>query len=437
MEKRIISMLLIVSMLCGLCACGKTASANEMKLVKTEGAARVTDEKRVEQRIQENMNLYSGYGVRTEEHSFAWMNLDFVKLLKLNESSNAVLEKDGRKLTVVLQSGDMFFCVLEELEKDESLTLETGNMSMAIRGTCGIVRVLSDRESLLVLLEGKVTVSDTAGTVRQDVETGQVLNLYVEDDGTANLTLREIRSDDILDFAREYIDEDTRIQEKIEDGGGTLDFSSELNALFPEPRQFLNLTNEQAMVFYSEVIENARNTLLNMRNSDDLTHHLHWGEFEGMLASAEWSYALYDVNKDGAPELLFGRLYNSEFLIEDCWTTNGTEARRVTERYLAGGLVITANGCIVEYRDPLIYVDWWYSFIDPFYRNQAYHDIAHIEAVIDPLHPDSFVYNFTAGGWYSPRTTLLENATKEELLAFIDENCPRIPEASLDWQPLA
>ena len=115
MEKRIICILLIVSMLCGLCACGKTASASEMKLVKTEGSAHVSDENRVEQSIQENMNLYNGYGVGTEEHSFAWMNLDLVKLLKLNESSNAVLEKDGRKLKIVLQSGDMFFCVLEEL----------------------------------------------------------------------------------------------------------------------------------------------------------------------------------------------------------------------------------------------------------------------------------------------------------------------------------
>ena len=435
MKKRIISMLLVVSMLCGLCACGKTASANEMKLVKTEGAARVTDEKRVEQRIQENMNLYSGYGVRTEEHSFAWMNLDFVKLLKLNESSNAVLEKDGRKLKVVLQSGDMFFCVLEELEKDESLTLETGNISMAIRGTCGIVRVLSDRESQLVLLEGKVTVTDTAGTVRQEVETGQVLNLYTEDDGTASVTLREVRSGDILDFAREYIGEDIRIQDKIQSGGGTVDFPEE------EPVPVTSLTEEQAMEVYADVIACAK--ALNAGSYDpEAGYAVHSGNVKKVLGQwsenyeVKWQYVIYDVNHDDFPELLMGftgkTTYRDGMRIQGCWTTDGT-----TPIFILAGkeyLEITSNGYVVNcwntYANAIIIDNWdvYPISTDPnwkYYENCA-----------------AYVRTVSASGWPNMEPVLVSIGGDEyqqdnvEYQTFANELYPFIPAESLDWHPL-
>ena len=430
MKSRLVSIVLAAAMLAGLCACRKT-TANEMKLLRTEGAAHVSDENRVEQKIRENMNLYTGYEIGTEESSFAWINLDSVKLLTLNESSDAVLEKDGRKLRVVLQSGDMFFCVLEDLGDDEALELKTGNMSMAIRGTCGIVRVLSERESQLVLLEGKVTVSDTAGMVRQDVETGQVLNLYVKDDGTASLTLREIRSDDILDFAREYIDEDTQIQEKIEDGGGTVDYTDMEVYPSTEPHPVIQLTEAQAMEIYADVIETARDALQKKRSGKDIQHS--HPDFPFIYVNAEWLYTLYDVNLDGAPELLIGRTDEAHTgtILTDCWTTDGITPIRVKETYLSSGyLEITANGYLVEYRG-IAFNDWWYCSIDPFGKHSAYHEKAHLWAIGDISHPESCLYT------YEDNRALLDNATEAEYQAFIDAYYPRVPIDSLSWHSLA
>lgn len=466
MEKRIISMLLIVSMLCSLCACGKSASANEMKLVKTEGTAHVSDDKQQEQSIHENMNLYDGYLVGTAENSFAWMNLDFVKLLKLNESSNAVLEKDGRKLKVVLQSGDMFFCVLEELEKDESLTLETGNMSMAIRGTCGIVRVLSGRESQLVLLEGKVTVTDTAGMVRQDVETGQVLNLYVEDDRTANLTLREIRSDDILDFAREYIYEDTRIQDKIQSGGGTT------AGILPsyEAGGLTEPTGAEAVEVYGSLLECYRKMLAGETSvsfdggyvSFDDGHSESLFSYDASLVSVtsynyancpqyqgdaangitaedtaalqNWQYAFYDFNSDGFPELLIAdSTLEDGYGIRTCWTTDGYQVMEVCNAMDNSTLRFTTNGYCEVYR-PHTYGDtadgWTFYLIHPYpgvgYTYEAsatcYYDTGKIWRCM-----------ITSG---FENTVLLDTEDVSEFKAYIQGHYPLIVDTSFSWQPL-
>lgn len=77
------------------------------------------------------MNLYDGYQIGTETESYAWINLDAVKLLEMDEDSQIHLEKEDRHLKIQLDHGDLFFCVTEKLEKDESL-----EFTFQIRQTC-------------------------------------------------------------------------------------------------------------------------------------------------------------------------------------------------------------------------------------------------------------------------------------------------------------
>ena len=96
--KRIWSLMLAVSLL--LTACGSsaepseetTAEASVMQLMKAEGSVGVLDDGGKDISIMERMNLYSGYQIGTESESYAWINLDHVKLIKMDESSDAELQ---------------------------------------------------------------------------------------------------------------------------------------------------------------------------------------------------------------------------------------------------------------------------------------------------------------------------------------------------------
>lgn len=125
--------------------------------------------------LRDNMRLYNGYHVGTEDASYAWFNLDSTKLSKLDEVSEMELRKSGKKLELLLNSGDLFFNVTEPLASDETLNIHTSTMVAGIRGTCGWVRVIDQWRSRLYVLEGRVecTVTDpVTGQTKTTVLTG-------------------------------------------------------------------------------------------------------------------------------------------------------------------------------------------------------------------------------------------------------------------------
>ena len=158
--RRGIALLLSLSLALGCAGCGSTdstgmsASAATMFLRKTEGAVTVSDAEGQSIEPAENLGLYSGYGMGTEAESFAWIDLDKVKLAKLDEYSEAAISKDGKNLSIEIQSGSLFFNVTEPLADDETMEIRTSSMMVGIRGTCGWVT-----ENTAALLEGTVTVT--------------------------------------------------------------------------------------------------------------------------------------------------------------------------------------------------------------------------------------------------------------------------------------
>ncbi len=134
----------------------ESAEAATIQLMKIEGDVSVSNSGKRNLSIIENMKLYNGYQTSTEEASYAWINLDSEKLTKQDAVSETEIRKSGKKLEILLKSGNLFFDVTEPLEEEEILNIRTSTMVMGIRGTCGWVKVLDRWTSEVYILEGTV-----------------------------------------------------------------------------------------------------------------------------------------------------------------------------------------------------------------------------------------------------------------------------------------
>lgn len=169
-------LLIALSML--LAACGN-GSATSMRLKKAEGTVQVKDNKNKDLEARADLGLYSGYGVTTKKESYAWVELDSVKLAKLDASSKIGIEKKGKDLTIQLREGNVFFNITEPLKDNETMTIRTATMAVGIRGTSGWIENPEDKSARIYLLEGKVKCdSDKKST---DVAAGEMA--FVGEDG--------------------------------------------------------------------------------------------------------------------------------------------------------------------------------------------------------------------------------------------------------------
>ncbi len=159
--KRIISILLILLMLAGLATpvYAADATASTMRLSETEGSVTVENASGKELTLRDNLRLYNGYSIATEQESYAYISLDKSKAAKLDASSAAEVSKSGKKLELNVTAGSLMFNVPVSLEADESMNIRTSSMVAGIRGTSGWVHVLGRYTTRVSVLEGSVTVS--------------------------------------------------------------------------------------------------------------------------------------------------------------------------------------------------------------------------------------------------------------------------------------
>ena len=205
MKRQILALTVAVCLLLAACtllaSCGSRTEAATMHLRKTEGTVGVSDGEGKDLEPRENLGLYSGYGVDTRAESYAWVNLDSVKLTKLDQNSKIEIVKEDRHLTIEVKSGNLFFDVTEPLAEDESLDIRTSTMAVGIRGTCGWVEVPDPEHMTLGLLGG--TVECTAGTETVSVSAGEMA--VMASDGTVQVT--ELSQEDIPAFVLTELDE--------------------------------------------------------------------------------------------------------------------------------------------------------------------------------------------------------------------------------------
>lgn len=142
-------------MFCGLStpayAANKT-KATTLRLEKTTGTVTVTNASGKSVKTSDGSKLYSGYSVATGDSSYAWISLDDNTVIKTDTNTTVTVKQSGKKLEVMLESGDLFFNVSKPVANDSSLNIRTSNMSTGIRGTSGHVFVRQQTSEVPILL---------------------------------------------------------------------------------------------------------------------------------------------------------------------------------------------------------------------------------------------------------------------------------------------
>lgn len=220
-------------------ACGsEDTSATTMHLMKATGTVEVCDAKGKDVAIAEPLKLYSGYQLDTQEESYAWINLDDVKLTKMDAESEVEIRKQGNMLDIHVKSGSLFFHVSEPLKEDESLNIRTSTTSIGIRGTCGWVTVNEHGHLKLYLLEGTVIYTfedpDTHETQSVEVTAGQIAEPIDVGNGTFEVIIDFPFVIQIPPFVWEEVD-GTSLTEELEALGIWADYESDKNSVSGTP----------------------------------------------------------------------------------------------------------------------------------------------------------------------------------------------------------
>lgn len=215
------ALLLAVGVL--LSACGQKEAAASMHLVKAEGKVEVSDKEGKDIGVVERLGLYSGYQVGTQNASYAWIDLDEVKLAKMDEESEIEIQKEGKELTASVKSGSLFFHVEEPLAEDETFDIRYSTMVVGIRGTCGWVEVRDEEHMLVYILEGTVEGSVTAleggETKTEPVTAGERAELFASD-GQAGIRVEKFKESDIPAFVLEELLGDEALNHKVSEASG-------------------------------------------------------------------------------------------------------------------------------------------------------------------------------------------------------------------------
>lgn len=219
--------LMCIAVVFACTACVNPNIASTIALTKTEGELEIIDRRGKDVLPKEDLHLFDGYMMATHTLSYAWMDLDRERLVKMDQESQIEVQKERKKLEIVVQSGSLFFHIAKPLEEDESLDIRTSSMMVGIRGTCGWVEVVNDEGIMRVyLLEGKVECS-TAD--RQEMVQAGEMAVLTED---GEVSVSPFTAQDIPDFVMEEIQEDEDLREAVEE----LDLpeEDEVNPLEPD-----------------------------------------------------------------------------------------------------------------------------------------------------------------------------------------------------------
>ncbi len=220
-HRRCLLLLFAVVFLCTSCRNLRVAAT--IALTKVEGELELIDRRGKDVLPKENLHLFDGSIMATHKQSYAWMNLDSKRLVKLDQESQMEIRKNRKKLEIVMQYGSLFFNIEKPLEKDESLDIRTSSMMVGIRGTCGWVTVEDETLLHVYLLKGKVecSVFDKEGNVlaSEILTAGQAARLALDGDIASITVTKEFDIQDIPDFVMEEIEGNEELMKTIQKQG--------------------------------------------------------------------------------------------------------------------------------------------------------------------------------------------------------------------------
>lgn len=193
------------------------ANANGMKLTSFIGNLHLMNESETEEDVYEGRLLSDGDIMETENASYAWMDLDQSIDLKMDESSETVVTRAKGKMHIEVSKGNLFFCV-QKMKANESLDFQLSNSVCSIQGTTGVLEIISQKVSHLLLLEGEVHGKGSDGT-EFIARTGDLISITTLDHDKCQIEARAIKDEDIPAFVWDEM-EKPEILAKIQAGGG-------------------------------------------------------------------------------------------------------------------------------------------------------------------------------------------------------------------------
>ena len=195
-----------------------------MRLSKAQGTVAVFDTANKPQKAFSNMKLLSGNNIATSASSYAWINLDDTKLVKMDALSKVNVTSTGKNHVVDVASGKAFIDVTKNLEKDESLIIRTAGVAASInKGTFAEISV-ENGNTTIVALDGKIDC------VVADVVTGQLKSVEalagkkVEVKPTASgisVATKPAKKSDISGFSKLQIAQDSVLKDRIIKASGS------------------------------------------------------------------------------------------------------------------------------------------------------------------------------------------------------------------------
>lgn len=227
--KSLLSLAVAGSMCLGIISPAVAAdTATTIQVTETEGTVSVTNSRGRSLTLSENMRLYNGYQVTTQESSYAWLNLDDSKLAKEDAASVVEIRKDGKKLELLVSSGNLYFNVTKPLDSDETLNIRTSSMVTGVRGTCGWVESVDSGHSQVYVLEGtlecQVTDPVSGQSKTATLRSGEVGNFYVYTQAQGGeycgVTTEKFSEDAISGFVLMELAEDSALCGQIQAASG-------------------------------------------------------------------------------------------------------------------------------------------------------------------------------------------------------------------------
>jgi len=257
--------------------CGKPLRATTMRLEKTEGTVRLTNQNGKKRTLKEDIRFTNGDVLRTREESYAGVSLDDTKAVMLDEESRAEFYqgKDEDWIEIDLVEGELFFNVEEKLSEDEEFEIHTSTMVMGIRGTSGHVRTQESGEDTLTVTDGTVHVTaavpDSEDTMETDVSAGSQLRVIPADiapSGHIEMEVRVISPEELPALALRAISEDEDLLDRVSsetgweasrilDAAGAEPSGAEETAEETEESAEPRSEEEKAMSLYRDIVDQA------------------------------------------------------------------------------------------------------------------------------------------------------------------------------------
>ena len=232
---------LLTAALLALAVCGTARaedySAANMRLLHYEGEVEILDASGNPRFIMENARFASGEAMRTGPQSSASVSLDATKILTLDADSRVGFFQQGGAMVLKLEKGALFLDVQEQLGENETLDIQTSNMTVGIRGTIVYVRSESIEDEIgpglmttLGVLEGTAQMSWTDDRGRQQAAPVPAGNKAVVIDRIKEASaapaqaaeVSPLEAEDVEGFVRELVTGDEQLFQRVTENNAYL-----------------------------------------------------------------------------------------------------------------------------------------------------------------------------------------------------------------------